>query len=191
MKAFIVRHGNTFAPGEPPRRIGARTDLPLVESGREQARALATHFANEGIRFDRCLCSPLRRTRETAAIIAPDLPIETADWLREIDHGPDEGLPEAAVLARIGLDALAAWENEAAPPPGWRVDAEMRTSAWRLFLADATGTILLVTSNGAARYAQVALGAAPAKLRTGAYGVIARTDGVVRVQACDIRPAIG
>ncbi len=31
---YIVRHGNTFEPDEPPRRIGRRTDLPLVESGR-------------------------------------------------------------------------------------------------------------------------------------------------------------
>ena len=38
--ATIVRHGNTFDGNEPVRRIGARTDLPLVASGFDQARAL-------------------------------------------------------------------------------------------------------------------------------------------------------
>ena len=28
---MIVRHGNTFRAGETPTRVGARTDLPLVE----------------------------------------------------------------------------------------------------------------------------------------------------------------
>lgn len=170
MRAFIVRHGNTFAPGEPSRRIGARTDLPLVESGRAQALALRDHFAVRGIAFARVLASPLLRTRETAALIAPDLPAEPTRWLREIDHGPDEGRTEPQVLARIGAAALDRWEAEAAPPPGWIVDAEARLAGWRAFLAAALpGDTLLVTSNGAARYLRLALGLPPAKLRTGAY----------------------
>lgn len=182
MRAFIVRHGDTFAPGDAVRRIGARTDLPLAESGRDQARALAAHFA--GLHFDRVLAAPLARTRETATLIAPATPAESADWLREIDHGPDEGQPEAAVAARISAAALAAWEAEAVPPPGWIVDADARLAAWRDFLRHAHGTVLLVTSNGAARYARLALGLPPARLRTGAYGEITRE----RVASWDIRP---
>ena len=182
MRAIIVRHGNTFAPGEPPRRIGARTDLPLVESGRLQAQALAEGF--KGMQFDRCLASPLRRTQETAAIIAPYLRPEPAIWLREIDHGPDEGLSETEVIARVGARALADWDVHALPPPGWIVDASARVAAWRAFFAGATGTVLLVTSNGAARFARIALGLGPARLRTGAYAEIAA--GVVT--AWDVRP---
>jgi len=181
-RVVIVRHGNTFAPGEPPRRIGARTDLPLVESGRAQAEALAAHFA--GTAFDRVLASPLRRTRETAEAIAPGR-AEPADWLREIDHGPDENRTEAEVLARIGADALAGWEERAEPPPGWHVDAAARIAAWRGFFAEASGTTLLVTSNGAARFALLALGLPPAKIRTGAYGVI--EGGPWRVSLWDRR----
>lgn len=188
MKAFIVRHGNTFAPDEAPRRIGARTDPALVESGRAQARALAAHFAERGIRFDRCLCSPLRRTRETAAIIAPYAAIESADWLREIDHGPDEDRTEAEVVARIGAAALAGWDERAAAPPGWIVDADMRLSAWRSWLATpAAAATLLVTSNGAARFALLALGLAPAKLRTGSYGMIEWSDAP-HLRCWDERP---
>lgn len=187
-RVVIVRHGNTFAPGEPPRRIGARTDLPLVESGRAQALALHAHFAAQDIVFARTLSSPLRRTMETARLVAPGLQVTPADWLREIDHGPDEGRTEAEVRARIGRDALARWDLRAEAPEGWIVDADTRLSAWRAFFAEPpAANTLLVTSNGAARYALLALGAAPAKLRTGAYGVVA-FGPTPRIAAWDSRP---
>ena len=150
----IVRHGNTFADDETPRRIGARTDLPLVESGRVQARALGRAFAATGQRFVRALCSPLARTRETADLIladqSPAPPTEPSDWLAEIDHGPDENQPEDAVRGRIGGAALAAWEARGIAPPGWIVDAELRLAAWRrLFAERHEGDLLLVTSTGA------------------------------------------
>lgn len=189
MRAFIVRHGNTFAPGAEARRIGARTDLPLVESGRIQVAALAAHFSDQGITFARCLCSPLLRTRETAAIVAPSCMIEPIDWLREIDHGPDEGRSEAEVAARIGASALTAWEERAAPPPGWITDAAARLAAWRTFLASPpVGDTLIVTSNGAARYALLALGLSPAKLRTGAYGVVKWSVAGAEIDRWDVRP---
>lgn len=182
MRAIILRHGNTFAAGEPVRRIGARTDPPLVESGREQARALATHLAET--RFDRCLVSPLARTRQTAAIVAPYLVAEPTDWLREIDHGPDEGQLEEAVTARIGADTLKEWALDGTPPPGWIVDAPARIAAWRAFFAEAEGNVLLVTSNGAAQFARLALALPPAKLRTGSYGELG--DG--GITGWNIRP---
>ena len=40
---IIARHGNTFDKGDIPTRVGARTDLPLVEKGRAQAKALVAH----------------------------------------------------------------------------------------------------------------------------------------------------
>ncbi len=196
----IVRHGDTFAPGELPRRIGARTDLPLVASGEAQARALGAGFAEEGIAVDRVLAAPLRRTRATAELMVAALPvrpaIEIAPWLTEIDHGPDEGQPENAVLARIGPDALARWNEGLVAPPGWSVDAPERVEAWRDLMATASGHLLLVTSNGAARYALRAdpalatqAGAlASSRLRTGAWGRIVVADGVARITAWDRRP---
>lgn len=197
----IVRHGNTFAAGEAPRRIGARTDLPLVASGRDQARRLGARFAARGWRFDRVLCSPLLRTRETAAIIRDLLPStpdpEPSMLLAEIDHGIDEDQPEAAVIARIGQDALIAWDRDGVPPPGWIVDRNHRIEGWRRLYAgqDARAT-LLVTSNGAARFA---LSADPTlswqaatllglKLRTGAFGVIRAGGHGLHLVAWDRRP---
>ena len=196
----IVRHGDTFAPDEPPRRIGARTDLPLVTSGEAQARALGAAFAAEGVRFDRVLTSPLRRTWKTAELILDALaappPIERCDWLAEIDHGPDEDQPEAQVVARVGAEALARWDRALVAPPDWRVDAPARLAGWRGLLKTVQGRVLLVTSNGAARFvfgADASLaGQAKAlptlKLRTGAWGRLVREAGEWRIAAWDVRP---
>ncbi|MEW9855334.1 histidine phosphatase family protein [Novosphingobium sp. M1R2S20] len=199
----IVRHGNTFDAGEAPRRIGWRTDLPLTESGTAQAEALGAHFAELGWRFARALVSPLLRTTDTAGRIlqhqenAPAL--ESCEWLREVDHGPDENQPEPSVVARIGREALAAWDERGEPPPGWTVDAEARCSAWRALFGSepAGGPVLIVTSNGAARYALLANERLSAKARalgglklaTGSYGVVARrADGGLQVPVWGRRP---
>lgn len=198
----VVRHGNTFEAGEPPRRIGARTDLPLTARGAEQAEMLGRHFAAKGWHFTRALVSPLLRTRQTAAAIlacqrnAPQ--IKAADFLREIDHGPDENATEEAVLARIGTPALAAWDANATPPPGWEVEAAMRIAAWQTLLAQVPATpTLLVTSNGAGRFALMAddalaqkAAALPSlKLPTGGYGVIQRSaSGELDVACWGQRP---
>lgn len=195
----IVRHGNTFTAGEPPRRIGARTDLPLTDAGIAQAEALGAHFAAKGWHFARALVSPLLRTRETAqAILAaqpsPPTP-EPAPFLREIDHGPDENRTEAQVLARLGQPALTAWDEHAIAPPDWTVDADRRIAAWHTLIEALTPDqppTLLVTSNGAARFALIALPTlAPRtlKLRTGSYGVIQRdADGTLTLPVWDQRP---
>ena len=200
LSVVIVRHGNTFAAGEPARRIGARTDLPLVDSGVAQAEALGVAFARDGWRFDRALAAPLLRTRATMTGIlahqADAPPVEPADWLTEIDHGPDEAQIESAVIDRIGADALARWDAEAHAPEGWIVDPERRIAGWRNLFETAQGRVLIVTSNGAARFALLAdaalreqAAALPSlKLRTGAYAVVERgTDGL-RLAAWDRRP---
>jgi probable phosphoglycerate mutase len=199
-RLVIVRHGNTFEAGEPPRRIGARTDLPLTAVGVAQAEALARHFAANGVSFDRVLSGELKRTRSTAEAIAGDQPIEAAPFLTEIDHGPDEGQPESAVIDRIGNDAITLWETQWVAPEGWEVGAQWRLLAWRDFVERVAeelpdGTILLVTSNGAARFALAALGLKPGenragvKFRTGSYGVLEVGSGAdFQLLGWDIRP---
>jgi probable phosphoglycerate mutase len=196
----IVRHGNTFGAGEQTRRIGARTNLPLVASGLDQARALGRSFAEQGLIFDRALAAPLRRTRATIdAILASQpqaLAIESVDWLTEIDHGPDEGQLDKDVEARIGHDALIAWDSEARAPDGWIVDSDRRIAGWQDLWKTGRGHVLIVTSNGAARFALLSderlraqASALPSlKLRTGAYGTIVREQGDLRLIAWDRRP---
>lgn len=199
-RLVIVRHGNTFEAGVKPRRIGARTDLPLTAAGLEQAEALGRHFAANGIGFDRVLSSGLRRTRMTATAIVGDAGrIEPASFLTEVDHGPDEDQAEADVVARIGKEAIALWDSQLISPQGWEVGAEWRVPAWRAFAEEAAaampdGTILLVTSNGAARFALAALGlragdnVKSAKIRTGSYGLVELVGGQFRLVGWDMRP---
>jgi broad specificity phosphatase PhoE len=199
-RLIIARHGNTFQPGETPRRIGARTDLALTSTGLDQARALRRHFATNGVSFDRVLSSGLQRTRMTAeAIVGDKVPIESASFLTEIDHGPDENQTDATISARIGADAIALWDKQMISPQGWEVGAEWRVPAWRDFAEEASeqlpdGTILLVTSNGAARFALAALGVKPQesehglKFRTGSYGRIDIGQGRIRLVGWDMRP---
>lgn len=200
---YIVRHGNTFDKGDVVTRVGARTDLPLSDSGREQAIALATHFVErvpEG--FDLAYCSPLLRTLRTAQTIlnpaASPPPIETLEFLREVDYGPDENQPEEKVIARIGEAAILAWETKAVPPPGWQVDPERIKSAWidlihELVEQKPERPVLVVTSNGIARFVLEAIthfAAEPTsiKLKTGAYGLIRAEADRVTLINWNLRP---
>ena len=198
---YIARHGNTFDEGDLVRRIGRRSDLPLSQSGRAQAQALAAYFAKAEIRFSRILSSPLKRTFETAAAIAalqPDHPqIEAERALVEIDYGPDENQPEEKVRTRIGEAALSRWETLSTPPPGWQVDPDELRNAWRKLFARvaAVGSgacALAVTSNGVARFALDAAtrvqGEFPKKMRTGAFGRIEIAGADAVVAAWDQRP---
>jgi len=194
-RLFIIRHGNTFASSADARRVGARTDIPLVGSGRDQADRLGRWFADQGLPIARLLSSPLLRARETADRIAAatgHASDGTRDWLGEIDHGPDEGQPESDVLARIGAQALADWDERGIAPDGWIVDADARIAAWRAFFTEAgEGSDLLVTSNGAARFALIAAGLPleSLKLRTGAFGeLLVNNSGKVTLVRWDERP---
>lgn len=194
-RIFVIRHGNTFASSAEARRVGARTDIPLVDSGRAQADRLGEWFAQQALPIDRLVSSPLKRARETADRIAAatgHVRDGDRDWLGEIDHGPDEGRPEADVLARIGAQAIADWDERGIAPDGWIVDAERRIAAWRAFLAEGrAGIDLLVTSNGAARFALIAAGLPldTLKLRTGAFGELTvDPDGAVTLVRWDARP---
>jgi len=72
-------------------------DVPLTAEGRKQARAAAAALA--GVSFDRVITSGLRRTLETARIVAPG--IEPEEWpeLREIAPGRLADLPEEGLEA--------------------------------------------------------------------------------------------
>ena len=113
-RLIIARHGNTFGPDDPLRRVGARTDLELVQSGIEQGFQLGTYLKDNSLIPDIIIAGPLKRTLQTAKIAAAMLestaPAVTIDErLREIDYGPDEGRAEPDVIARIGEKALKKW----------------------------------------------------------------------------------
>jgi 2,3-bisphosphoglycerate-dependent phosphoglycerate mutase len=160
-RLLIARHGNTFAPGETVRRVGI-TDLPLVESGLMQGRLLGHYLQQNKLIPDVIYTSTLQRAIQTAeqaqAAIPTHLPIEHLVIFNEIDYGQDENQPEEQVLARLGREALQAWETEAKVPEGWNVAPSTIIQNWQAFALNIKQhhvgkTILVITSNGIARFA--------------------------------------
>jgi 2,3-bisphosphoglycerate-dependent phosphoglycerate mutase len=201
---LVARHGNTFAPGDVVTRVGARTDLPLVASGLEQGRKLGLYLRDNDLLPSAVFTSELKRARQTAeqalsaAGIAP--PVRIDPLFNEIDYGVDENRPEAEVVARLGADALKDWDVDAVAPDGWRVDAQAIVQGWLDFGAklarDYEGkTILVVTSNGIARFAPCLTDDFAAfrhdhtlKLSTGALCVFSHQAERWRVDGWNIRP---
>lgn len=178
MKTLIIaRHGNTFRPGETPTRVGAHTDLPLVEE--ERARGIGRYLKQNGLVPSRIIAAPLQRTLHTARLAAEELgnpcPVLPDSRFIEVDYGPDENKTEPEVMARLGrlaagagADALSAeelellgaqaidlWNARAIVPAGWQVDVPGIIAAWQQLAAEvAEGEVLLcVSSNGVIRFA--------------------------------------
>lgn len=201
-RIIICRHGNTFDKGDIITRVGARTDLPLSISGIDQARGLAAEFNPKSSRynFKQAFCSSLLRTYQTADFILTSghkvKSLKILEFLTEIDYGIDENNPESEVVARLGQDAITLWDEKAIPPQGWDVNPESLIQSWKDFLfehKDHDGDILVVTSNGIARFALDAVDEiatdAPRKLRTAAYGIIEIENGHSKLTAWDKRAA--
>ena len=87
MEVVLVRHGET--DWTRTRQHTGRTDLPLDEEGREQARPVGE--ALRGRTFGLVLTSPLRRARETAELAGFLAVAQDRDDLAEWDYGDYEG----------------------------------------------------------------------------------------------------
>lgn len=88
---YLVRHGET--DWNAARRIQGRTDIPLNDAGRAQARRAAELLARR--RWDAVYASPLSRAHETARIIADHLglgEVTDVDAFVERDYGEAEGM---------------------------------------------------------------------------------------------------
>jgi broad specificity phosphatase PhoE len=128
---ILARHGETAWNAE--RRYQGQADVPLNETGRRQAAALAQHLAAEGVHA--IYASDLQRAWETATVIAEPhgLPVRSEPRLREIDFGAWDGLTYSEIGQRYPK-ALAAWEANplSAGPPGGenlsRVTARVRAA---------------------------------------------------------------
>lgn len=119
MKLYLVRHGET----EWNQRglFQGTTDIPLNQSGRDQAAAAA--LALRDIPFDAAFCSPLSRAQETARILlgGRPVPVTPDERLREISFGAGEGrsVPETRRSPGTPLyDFLCAPERYVPPEGG-------------------------------------------------------------------------
>lgn len=152
-RLILIRHGDLGARRR-GRYIG-RTDAPLSAEGRRQASALAGPLAR--LNGASLLVSPLRRTRETAAIALGRGANFTVDSdLREIDFGRWEGMGFAEILAAdpAAVDRWAAMAEDFTFPDGENIGnfrTRIGAAAGRI-AADPAGTAVVVTHGGVIRF---------------------------------------
>ena len=92
---WLMRHGETEWSASGAHT--SRTDLPLLPSGMEQGKQLATKL--KGRKFALVLVSPMQRARETARMAGYGDVAEVTDDLKEWDYGMYEGRTTAQIRA--------------------------------------------------------------------------------------------
>lgn len=164
MELFLARHGNTFNSGDPVVWVGSQNDLPLVQSGEQQAVALANGFRSVEFIPTAVYTGPLQRMTAYAAIILQTLKLNlsvTVDQrINEIDYGDWSGLTKEQVCQRFGHDAFENWEKHSIWPSNsnWQETAEQVIERIHHFSEDliskhaADDQVLVVASNGCLRY---------------------------------------
>jgi uncharacterized phosphatase len=140
MIVAFIRHGQTDWNREG--LLQGSSDIPLNDTGRAQARdALMTLRSRP---WDVVVSSPLRRARETAAIIAEGLGVELGaayDGLAERDYGDLEGTPSA--------DAIDRWPSRDYPGAETLDSVASRgVDALAAIAADLPGKAVLVVCHG-------------------------------------------
>jgi probable phosphoglycerate mutase len=154
---WVVRHGETEWASTG--RHTSFTDVPLTETGRAEAAALAPMLG--GHRFALVLRSPLARAGETAAAAGfADAAVDPD--LHEWDYGELEGLTTAQIRARGG--AFEQWSIWRGPVPGGESIDAVAARARRVVerLSAAPGDVLLFGHGHFSRVCvAVALGLGP------------------------------
>ncbi len=93
---MLARHGETEWSRDGLHT--GRTDVPLTDEGRRQARLLARSL--EGMEFTRVLTSPLSRAVDTCRLAGFGDRAESRDELLEWDYGEYEGLTTPQIRER-------------------------------------------------------------------------------------------
>jgi broad specificity phosphatase PhoE len=121
MEIALARHGETEWSRDG--RHTGRTDIPLTENGRRQARTLKGALAEWS--FGRVLSSPLSRALETCRLAGLGDAVQTTEDLLEWDYGEYEGITTAEI--RASRPGWSLWRDgcpggEQAADVGRRVD---------------------------------------------------------------------
>jgi broad specificity phosphatase PhoE len=142
---ILVRHGESAANAAG--LLSGRAPAPLTEHGRSQVTALSSELVGAS----RLITSPLGRARETAELLALDLPIEVDERWTEVDYGELEGTSLSALPSELWHQ----WRSDPTfRPPGGESLAEVgirvRAACSDLFArsgsaARATGDVVVVS----------------------------------------------
>jgi broad specificity phosphatase PhoE len=195
---ILARHGNTFDAGQPVVWVGARTDMPLVAKGRDQAARIGQALRDIGLHPCRTITGPLRRTVETAEIALASLgsagaSIEIDERLREIDYGLWEGRSSDEIQKNGGAEELGVWENDGVWPKSaaWPLSREAYLerigSALESVLHERRFPALMISSNGIFKLLADLLDGAPqvGKMGTGHMALLRFEEEAGRVRMID------
>ncbi len=128
LKLYFLRHGETtFSMSG---NFCGTIEADLTDAGREMAQAFADEY--KSLKWQAIYCSPMKRTRATAAPIAQATGLEPVyrDGLRECNYGEWEGKSKAEVRELYGDDNYD-WMTEPAwnAPTGGETAVEIRNRA--------------------------------------------------------------
>ena len=138
---LLARHGTHAEVGHV---LSGRSEIALSERGRDEAAALARHFA--GVELSAIYASPRRRTVETAAAVAQPRGIDVvhAPALDEIDFGAFTGRDFATLAEDPDWQRWNA-ERGSARCPGGETMGEAVARAVGFLAAVGEGMTLCVT----------------------------------------------
>ena len=98
-KLILIRHGQTDMNKD--QLYYGRLDVPINETGKEQAENTRKNLVELEIDYDKIYSSPMKRAYETAEIVNyKNLEIEKDDELREMDFGIFEGLSYKEIMKK-------------------------------------------------------------------------------------------
>ncbi len=140
MEIVLVRHGQTewSVSGQHT----GRTDIPLTDTGRQQAEALGRRVA--AWTFDRVLSSPMSRAIETCRLAGLGDQAELTDDLQEWDYGEYDAL--RTVDIRKERPGWTVWKDGA--PGGETVEDVGRRADRVLEVARAAGGDVALFGHG-------------------------------------------
>lgn len=132
MKIYLVRHGQTA--WNAAKRWQGTTDIPLDETGLEQAAKLAQKMTQYPIQA--IYSSPLQRAAATAQAVAEKftLPVIYNQELEEIRLGEWEGHTSEEIIAKHG-SKFSIWETNHEEQIGHGVETnhDLQQRAWAAF----------------------------------------------------------
>ena len=145
-----IRHAHTDYNAQ--RRYAGRRDIPLSETGLQEARKAAADL--ERMRFDLVITSPLARAVQTAQIFAHgQVPVQTCELCTERDFGTLEGLTwdevrnlqPPVLLIQVGYDLHTVNPKGAEPfEDVWQRARQFRS----LLFEKHKGSEILIISHG-------------------------------------------
>lgn len=146
----LLRHGRTPLAGT----YTGSTDVPLSDEGVRQVRQLKKYIENKN--FDRVICSPLLRCRQTTAELTLKNEWQLDSRIREVDFGRWEG-KTFSELPAADKDLIDDWAHNSMEftfPQGECIrDFVTRLKEFQTHLEDYIDeNILIVTHGGVIRY---------------------------------------